>query len=72
MIPDASIPCRDLAAAVVESAIEDLSDRRRTVREDAREFILSDRLAVWLSDAGLNVDAEEVRTALRRRHLLPG
>ncbi len=72
MIPDDAIRCRDLAAAVVETAIQDLSDGRRTVREDAREFILSDRLAVWLSDAGLNVDAEEVRTALRRRHLLPG
>ena len=60
-----------LAAAVAEQAVIDLSDKARSVREDAAAFIWAQDFSDFLHMAGVGHTAAACRLSLRRRMVLP-
>ncbi len=64
--------CRELTAAVVALAIEDLEHPRPHRRRAAAEWITGPGFDEWLDWAGVQITAAACRAALRRRGLLGG
>jgi hypothetical protein len=60
----------DLAAAIIETAVEDLARRPRKVREDAARFFHDGRLEILLVGF-TQIDPDVIRSTLIRRGLLP-
>jgi hypothetical protein len=69
--PNAGDPHRDLAAAVVEQGIHDLTCRHRILRTDAAAFVTGPGFPLLLELAGVQIGADACRRALQRRGVLP-
>jgi hypothetical protein len=64
-------PHRDLAAAVVEQGIHDLTCRHRILRADAQTFVTGPGFGLLLELSGVQIGADACRRALQRRGVLP-
>jgi hypothetical protein len=64
-------PHRDLAAAVVEQGIHDLTCRHRILRTDAARFVTGPGFPLLLELANVQIGADACRRALQRRGVLP-
>jgi hypothetical protein len=64
-------PHRDLVAAVVEQAIQDLTCRHRILRTDAQTFVTGPGFSLLLQLANVQIGADQCRRALQRRGVLP-
>ncbi len=59
-----------LCAAVVAQAVEDLQDRRKSVKAGAVDFMQGPTLQTWIDASGAAISADVCRRALRGRRLL--
>ncbi len=67
---NAADPHRDLVAAVVEQAIQDLTCRHRILRTDAAQFVTGPGFPLLLELSGVAIGAAQCRASLRRRGIL--
>jgi hypothetical protein len=68
---NAADPHRDLAAAVVEQGIQDLTCRHRILRADAQTFVTGPGFGLLLELSGVQIGADACLVALRASGRLP-